>query len=262
MRLPFYQIDAFSKELFGGNPAGVCPLQAWFPDRILQKIAAENNLAETAFFVQRDDEFEIKWFTPLVEVDLCGHATLASAHVIFNHLDFQTDHIKFSSKSGILEVKKDGDKLSLDFPADFCDPVAPPEGLIEAIGMEPLYCYQGKTDFMLIYPEENDIKGLKPDFMKLEKVEARGIIVSAPGKEVDFVSRFFAPAVGVNEDPVTGSAHTSLIPYWSRNLVKTEMKARQLSERGGDLWVKMKGNRVEISGYAKTYLEGEIEIPD
>ncbi len=262
MKLPFYQVDAFSNELFGGNPAGVCPLQAWLPAKIMQKITAENNLAETAFFVPQDDGYEIKWFTPLVEVNLCGHATLASAHVLYKHLDINTDLIKFASKSGTLEVKKDGDRITLDFPADFCDPVAPPAGLIESLGAEPLVCYHGKTDFMLIYPDEKDIMNLKPDFTKLGKIEARGIIVSAPGEKVDFVSRFFAPAVGINEDPVTGSAHTSLTPYWSRTLVKTEMKAKQLSERGGELWVKMMGNRVEISGYAKTYLEGEIEIPD
>ena len=262
MILPFYQIDAFSKELFGGNPAGVCPLQAWLPAKVMQKIAAENNLAETAFFVPQDDGFEIKWFTPLVEVDLCGHATLASAHVLFNHLDYNSDTIKFYSKSGTLEVKKNQDKICLDFPADFCDPVDPPDGLIDAIGAEPLLIYKGKTDFMLIYPDEKDITELKPDFSKLGKVDARGIIVSAPGKEVDFVSRFFGPAVGIDEDPVTGSAHTCLIPYWSRALVKTEMTAKQLSERGGELWLKMMGNRVEISGYAKTYLQGEIEIPD
>ena len=227
----------------------------------MQKIAAENNLAETAFFVPQDDGYEIKWFTPKVEVDLCGHATLASAHIIFNHLDSKANQIKFSSKSGSLEVKKDGDRITLNFPADFCDPMVPPEGLIEALGAEPLVCYQGKTDFMLIYPDEKIILNMKPDFTKLGKVEARGIIVSAQGEKVDFVSRFFGPAVGINEDPVTGSAHTSLVPYYSRALVKTEMKAKQLSERGGELWVKMMGNRVEISGYAITYLQGEIEIP-
>ena len=262
MRIPFYQIDAFTDKLFGGNPAGVCPLQAWFPSSVMQSIAAENNLAETAFFVRKDDEIEIKWFTPLVEVDLCGHATLASAHVIFNHLGTDLDTLKFSSKSGILKVSRRQGLICLDFPADFCDPVDPPDGLIEAIGNEPIVCYKGKTDYMMIYPNEDDIKALNPDFGKLAKVDARGVIVTAPGEEVDFVSRFFAPQVGVNEDPVTGSAHTSLIPYWSRNLVKQEMTAKQLSKRGGELLVKMMGNRVEISGKAVTYLEGEIEVPD
>jgi len=195
---------------------------------------------------------------------LCGHATLASAHVLFEHLGFKDDLIKFSSKSGPLEVKKNAKLISLDFPADFCDPANPPSGLFEAIGKEPILCYQGKTDYMLIYTDKKDIVEIEPDFAKLEKVEARGVIVSAPGdtsEDIDFVSRFFAPRVGVNEDPVTGSAHTTLAPYWSRALVKTEMTANQLSERSGKLWIKMKGNRVEISGHALTYLEGEIEIP-
>lgn len=262
MKIPFYQVDAFTDNIFGGNPAGVCPLQAWLPNRIMQKIAAENNLAETAFFVQFDDRIEIKWFTPLVEVDLCGHATLASAHILFHHLSYQQAEIKFSSKSGILEAKKTDGGICLDFPADFCDPVAPPTGLYEAMGKEPLLCYQGKTDYMLIYPEEEDIRNINPDFTRLAVVDARGVIVSAKGKEVDFVSRFFAPQVGVNEDPVTGSAHTTLTPYWSRQLAQQEMNAKQLSKRGGDLRVKMKGNRVEIIGTALTYLEGEISIPD
>jgi len=262
MRIPFYQVDAFSRELFGGNPAGVCPLQAWLPSKVMQQIAAENNLAETAFFVVYDDRIEIKWFTPLVEVDLCGHATLASAHVLFHHLGTQRDILEFSSKSGTLKVSKNNARISLDFPADFCDPAEAPEGLIESLGKEPLYCYKGKTDYMLIYADEDDIVKLNPDFQKMKQVDARGVIVSSKGNEVDFVSRFFAPQVGVNEDPVTGSAHTTLIPYWSRNLVKQEMKALQLSNRGGELWLKMNGNRVEISGYAVTYLEGEIEVPD
>jgi PhzF family phenazine biosynthesis protein len=244
MKLPFYQIDAFTRELFCGNPAGVCPLQAWLPDRLMQKIAAENNLAETAFFVPQDDAFEIKWFTPRVEVDLCGHATLASAYVIFEYLDYKDDIIRFNSKSGPLVVKKKGKLLTLDFPADFCDPSNPPDGLFEAIGSQALLCYQGKTDFMLIYKDQQDIEDLKPDFAGLEDVDARGVIVTAPGREVDFVSRFFAPRVGVNEDPVTGSAHTTLTPYWSRALVKQEMTASQLSGRGGEIWVKMMGNRV------------------
>lgn len=261
MILPFYQVDAFTSELFHGNPAGVCPLQAWLPNKVMQQIAAENNLAETAFFIPQDNGFEIKWFTPKTEVDLCGHATLASAHVIFNYLEYQDTNIKFNSRSGPLEVTGSGSLLTLNFPADFCDPAKPPDGLFEAIGNEPILCYKGKTDFMLVYGKQKDVEDLSPDFGKLRAVEARGVIVTAPGNEADFVSRFFAPQVGINEDPVTGSAHTTLTPYWSRALVKTEMFARQLSERGGQLWVKMMGNRVEISGNAKTYLKGEIEIP-
>lgn len=262
MKLSFYQVDAFSDRLFGGNPAGVCPLKTWLPDRTMQKIAFENNLAETAFVVPRGENFEIRWFTPLVEVDLCGHATLASAHVLFNHLDYKNTVIEFSSKSGQLIVGRDHGRIFLDFPADFSDPASMPEGLSEALGLEPLISYKGKTDYMLIYRDEEEIRNIKPNFTRLSEIDARGIIVSAPGKDkdVDFVSRFFAPRVGVNEDPVTGSAHTTLIPYWSRQLVKTEMKARQLSARGGELWVSMKGNRVEISGHCVTYLSGEIEL--
>lgn len=260
MKIPFYQVDAFTKELFRGNPAGVCPLEEWLPTGIMQEIAAENNLAETAFFVPQDDGYEIRWFTPKVEVDLCGHATLASAHVLFNHLGFNDETLKFSSKSGDLKVTKSGMLLSLDFPADFCDPADPPTGLFEAVGREPVLCYKGKTDYMLIYDRQKDIVDLQPDFAKLTRVDARGVIVSAPGEEADFVSRFFAPQVGVNEDPVTGSAHSTLTPYWSRRLVKNSMTARQLSERGGEVFVRMQGNRVDISGHAITYLKGEIKI--
>ncbi len=259
MRIPFYQIDAFTSSLFSGNPAGVCPLQAWLPAYLMQKIAAENNLAETAFFIPKDENFEIRWFTPEVEVSLCGHATLSAAHVLYKHLDYPNKPIEFQSKSGILTVFREGDKITLDFPADFCDPIIPDPAMIEAIGKEPVVSYKGKTDFLLIYSSEEEIRQLKPDFSKLYKVDARGIIVSARGDTADFVSRFFAPKVGINEDPVTGSAHTTLTPYWSRELVKNEMKAMQLSKRGGELWLKMKGNRVEISGNSVTYLEGEIE---
>ncbi len=262
MRIPFYQVDSFTNQLFRGNPAGVCPLQAWLPEKVMQAIAAENNLAETAFFVQNDDNIEIRWFTPLVEVALCGHATLAAAHILFEHLGVETEKLSFSSKSGDLEVCRDGGKIALDFPADFCDPADPPEGLIQAIGKEPVICYKGKTDYLLIFSDQKEIEALNPDFSSLKKVDARGIIVSARGTDVDFVSRFFAPQVGIDEDPVTGSAHTTLIPYWSRQLAKQELIAKQLSSRGGDLWLSMKGNRVIIKGNAITYLEGEIEIPD
>lgn len=262
MRIPFYQVDAFSSRLFKGNPAGVCPLQAWLPKNVMQSIAFENNLAETAFFVLSGDQAEIRWFTPQVEVALCGHATLASAHILFNHLGKNPRSIEFSSTSGPLKVEEREGLIFLNFPTDFSDPAAPPAGLIESLGKEPLFCYKGKTDYLLIYGDQSDIESLKPNFPELKKIDARGIIVSAKGREVDFVSRFFAPQVGIDEDPVTGSAHTTLIPYWSRELVKQEMTAQQLSSRGGELLVRMKGNRVEIAGKAVTYLEGEIEIPE
>jgi PhzF family phenazine biosynthesis protein len=261
MKLPFYQVDAFTDEVFSGNPAGVCPLRVWLPDAIMQKIAAENNLAETAFFIPRDEGYEIRWFTPLVEVDLCGHATLASAHIIYQQPGKKDDIIRFHSRSGELMVKKTGEMITMDFPADFCDPANPPAGLFEALGVEPVLCYRGRTDFMLIYENEEIITSIRPDFARLGKIDARGVIVSAPGNEADFVSRFFAPQVCVNEDPVTGSAHTTLTPYWSRRLVKSNLTAIQLSERGGELKLRMAGNRVEISGHAVIYLDGQIEIP-
>ncbi len=262
MKIPIYQVDAFTSALFRGNPAAVCPLSRWLPNHLMQSIAAENNLAETAFFVPHKDRFEIKWFTPRIEVDLCGHATLATAWVLFNHLEYQADEIRFDSKSGELLVRKEGDKIFLNFPADFSEPAEPPAGLIEAIKAEPMRCYKGKTDYLLIYSDQHTIENLNPDFAALEQVEARGIIASSKGNLVDFVSRFFAPRVGIDEDPVTGSAHTTLAPYWYRELAKTKLQAQQLSERGGELQIKMLGNRVEIAGKAVTYLIGHINLPD
>ncbi len=261
MELKIFKVDAFTSRLFGGNPAGVLPLESWLPDETMQLIAMENNLAETAFFVPSSDGFHIRWFTPKVEVELCGHATLASAHVIFNHLGFQGEEIRFGSLSGPLRVFREKSRIMLDFPADPVDPAEPPEDLYKALGREPLLCYRGKTDYLLVYESRWEIESMKPDFGLLGKVDARGVIVTAPGQEVDFVSRFFGPQVGIDEDPVTGSAHTTLIPYWSRQLAKNEMSARQLSARGGFLLCRHKGNRVEIGGEAVTYLEGFIKVP-
>ena len=260
MALPIYQVDAFTDHLFGGNPAAVVPLENWLPDQIMQNIAAENNLAETAFFVKEPAGYHIHWFTPLAEVRLCGHATLATAHVLFNHLNFQGDQIAFQSKSGILRVKRDGDILTLDFPADTMKEVTVPEDLAAAIGLSPVLTYKGRTDYMLVYSTQQEIEQIKPNMHKLLKTEARGVIVTAPGEEVDFVSRFFAPQVGVPEDPVTGSAYTSLTPYWADRLNKPELKAIQLSQRKGHLSLKHIGDRVEISGKALTYLKGEIYL--
>jgi PhzF family phenazine biosynthesis protein len=257
MRL--FQVDAFTSRRFAGNPAGVVPLQDWPDDETMQSIAMENNLAETAFFVPVGEGYHVRWFTPKVEVDLCGHATLASAHVLFTHLGYTGDEIRFSSRSGPLRVFREKKRYVLDFPADDTEPAEVPAGLTESLGgKEPMFCYRGKTDFMLVYGKQSDIESLKPDFTRLGKVNARGIIVTAPGDWVDFVSRFFAPQVGVNEDPVTGSAHTTLVPYWSRQLAKNELTARQLSERGGDLFCRHKGNRVDIGGEAVTFFEGNI----
>lgn len=254
-----YQIDAFSASVFGGNPAAVCILEKWLPEEIMQKIAAENNLAETAFVVKRTSDFEIRWFTPTLEVALCGHATLASAHVLFEHLEYPENVIKFHSMhSGKLSVSKNGDVLTLDFPQDIVEKVSPPENIIKAFQKSPLEVYKGKTDFLLLYENQKDIEACDPNNYILKNSEARGIIVTAKGDEVDFVSRFFAPGSGVDEDPVTGSAHTTLTPFWSQRLGKNKLKAQQLSQRKGNLLCEIVGERVKISGKASTYLIGEI----
>lgn len=260
MKLSLYQVDAFTSTLFGGNPAAVCPLQEWLPDDLMQRIAMENNLSETAFFIRKDNRFSIRWFTPVSEVALCGHATLASAHVIFHHLGYGPGLILFDSKSGELRVTRKNDLLVLDFPADDAKPIAAPAGLFEAMGSEPVECHKGRTDVMLVYKSEEEIIALSPDFKKLAGAGVRGVIVTAPGKASDFVSRFFAPAVGVDEDPVTGSAHTTLIPYWAKRLGKNELSAIQCSRRRGTLTCTYNGNRLEIGGQAITYLTGETEI--
>jgi len=260
MILPIYQVDAFTDHLFGGNPAAVVPLENWLPAQIMQHIAAENNLAETAFFMKELSGYRIRWFTPLAEVNLCGHATLATAHVLFHHLDFGGTVIEFQSKSGILRVNREKELLTLDFPADIMQEVLIPDDLVEAIGRKPLTAFKGKTDYLLVYSSQQEIAQMQPNMHKLIKTEARGVMITAPGTEVDFVSRFFAPRVGVPEDPVTGSAHTSLTPYWSKRLNKPVLTAIQLSKRKGHLKLTCKGDRVEISGQAVTYLKGEIYI--
>lgn len=260
MRLPIFQADAFAASLFKGNPAAVVPLTEWLPDELMQQIATENNLSETAFFIPEGDHFHIRWFTPKAEVKLCGHATLATAHILFTELNFQGEQIDFDSKSGILTVEKAGNKLQLDFPADFARPVEPVPAFTEAFGFQPLSTLKGRTDYLLLFDSEETIQNMKPNFPLLYQTDARGIMVTARGNDVDFVSRFFAPGVGINEDPVTGSAHTTLIPYWANRLGKTEMTAWQLSARGGQLWCTLSGNRVLIAGKAVTYLRGEIEV--
>jgi PhzF family phenazine biosynthesis protein len=258
--MKLYQVDAFTSRLFSGNPAGVVPVDEWPEEDLMQRIAMENNLAETAFFIPHGDVYPIRWFTPRVEVDLCGHATLASAHVVYQHLGHSGEMVRFDSRSGILNVFRDGSRYVLDFPADEIEPADPPPGLIESIGREPMFCYLGKTDFLLIFGRQSDIEKISPDFKLMEQVDARGVIISAPGNHVDFVSRFFGPRVGVNEDPVTGSAHTTLTPYWSRQLAKGELTASQLSARGGTLFCRNRGNRIEIAGQAVTFMVGEILI--
>lgn len=260
MKLKIFQADAFASGLFKGNPAAVVPLEEWLSDELMQQIAMENNLSETAFFIPESDHFHIRWFTPKAEVRLCGHATLATAHVLFNELNFLGNLLEFESLSGILTVRKIEDKLQLDFPADFAQEVEPIETFTEAFGAKPLQTFKGRTDYMLLFDSEETIKNLQPNIQLLLSTKARGIMVTAKGNEVDFVSRFFAPAVGVNEDPVTGSAHTTLIPFWANRLGKTELTALQLSARGGQLWCTLSGDRVFIAGKAVTYLRGEIEM--
>lgn len=265
MSVRLYQLDAFTNQLFAGNPAAVCPLKEWLPDEQMAQIAAENNLAETAFYVKDGSDFHIRWFTPTVEVDLCGHATLAAAHVVF-YLEEKPDanRITFNSRSGPLNVCREqspekGDWLILDFPVDTLQnaPLQPP-ALIASLKRKPTEVLKGKTDYMLVYETQADIEGLDPDFRELATVPARGVIVTAPGETDDFVSRFFGPQSGIDEDPVTGSAHTTLTPYWAKRLGKTDLTARQLSQRGGYLKCKLNKERVEISGQVKLYLTGEI----
>ncbi len=262
MKLNIYQIDAFTNRVFSGNPAAVCILENWLDDITMQQIAAENNLAETAFLVKKGDGYEIRWFTPSIEVALCGHATLASAFVLFHYYDITAKKIPFYSlQSGVLFVQKEeNDLLTLDFPADPIAEVQPLDSLNEAIGKAPVQTFKGKTDYLLIYESQQDIEEINPNFHLLGKANVRGVIVSAKGTTVDFVSRFFAPGSGIDEDPVTGSAHTTLTPYWSQQLGKTKLSARQLSQRGGDLFCEDLGERIKISGKAVPYLIGEIEI--
>ena len=261
MKLKIYQIDAFTNQVFSGNPAAVCPLDNWIEDDILQKIANENNLAETAFYVKKDGYYEIRWFTPTVEVDLCGHATLAAAFVLFNFENHLNNEINFiSHRSGKLDVMRNESLLSLNFPTDNFESINISNEILDSFNLAPIEAYKGKTDYLLIYQNEEQIRNLIPFLDKIETLKVRGVIVSAKGKTVDFVSRFFAPQSGINEDSVTGSAHTTLTPYWSKKLEKQELSAIQLSKREGHLKCKFLEDRVEISGEAKLYLTGEIYL--
>lgn len=259
MKLDIFQVDAFTSKPFGGNPAAVVPLAAWLADELMQAIALENNLSETAFFVREGDGYGLRWFTPTFEIDLCGHATLATAFVIFNALGSNESVLRFQTKSGELIVERAGERLVMDFPSR--PPVAcdVPEGLIEAIGKEPLEVLRSR-DYFLVYESEQDILDIQPNFSKLAEIPTHAVIVTAKCDKSDFVSRFFALEAGINEDPVTGSAHCNLIPYWAEKLGKTEMFARQVSARGGELYCELKGDRVKIGGNAVLYLKGEIYV--
>ena len=259
MTLNLYQIDAFAKNIFEGNPACVCPLDNWIDDDIMQKIANENNLSETAFFVKENDNYHIRWFTPSKEVDMCGHATLASAYVLFDILDYQKDKIIFNSKSGILKVTKDNKKFKMNFPIQEIKKCNIPDNLLNAFEIKPIECYKS-MDYILIFEKEEDILKAKPKFELLKDIDNRGVVITSKSKNYDFISRFFAPKYGIDEDPVTGSAFTQLVPYWNKVLNKTTFKTKQVSQRGGEVFCELKNDRVEISGYAKKYFEGTIKI--
>jgi len=260
MNLTIYQVDAFTKEVFGGNPAAVCPLEEWLADDVMQNIALENNLSETAFFVKKNNVYEIRWFTPTIEIDLCGHATLASAFVIFNHLGELNSIIDLHShRSGNLSVENQNDILVLDFPSHPPVECELPSGAAEAIGATPVKSWAAQGNMlMLLFESEDEIKNLQPDMSALNKLEFDEVIVTAKGTDSDFVSRLFAPRIGIPEDPVTGATHCSLIPYWAEKLGKEKLYARQLSARGGELFCELAGNRVKIGGNATLYLKGEI----
>ena len=263
MRLPLFQIDAFAERVFQGNPAAVCPLDAWLPEALMQAIAAENNLSETAFCVPEGNGYGLRWFTPLKEIDLCGHATLATAHVLFEHLGFAGAEIVFSTRSGALRVTRAGDRLAMDFPAKAVEPCAAPAALIEGLGRMPLEVYGGR-DYLAVFADAAEVRALTPDPRRLAELDRHGVIVTAPGGaedgDVDFVSRFFVPKFGVDEDPVTGSAHCSLTPFWAARLGKATLEARQVSRRGGRLQCTLAGERVILRGRAVTYMAATIEV--
>jgi len=259
MKLPIYQVDAFASKTFEGNPAAICPLKSWLDDDVLLSIAAENNLSETAFYVMTPKGFHIRWFTPTTEVDLCGHATLATAYVIFNEFDYQGDSISFDSRSGILTVKKNDDLLEMDFPtqpATNCD--LPPE-LEHAFSIKPIECLEAE-DYILVFNTEDEILNAQPKLELLKDIKRRGVIITARSEKYDFISRFFAPKYGIDEDPVTGSAYTQLAPYWKNKLGKNQLHAKQVSKRGGEVFCEDLGERISIAGTAVKFLQGEITL--
>jgi len=260
MRIPLYQVDAFTDRVFGGNPAAVCPLESWLPDATMQAIAAENNLSETAFIVPEADGFGLRWFTPTMEIDLAGHPTLATAHVIFTALEPARSDVRFRTKIGdTVIVRRDGDILWMDFPAR---PPRKRDGLGDvagALGAAPVEILAARDGFA-VFERQADVRALKPDMARVAALDCMGVIATAPGDGCDFVSRFFAPGAGVPEDPVTGSAHCTLIPYWAKRLGKTAMEARQISTRGGTLYCEDRGDRVGIGGHAVTYMTGTVTL--
>ena len=260
MRLTQYQVDAFAERVFQGNPAAVVPLENWLPDVVLQSIAEENNLSETAFFVPAGREFHLRWFTPVAEVDLCGHATLATAHVLFDHMHHAADRITFHTRSGALHVTRRDNLLQMDFPASDPQPHGNIDALSAALGRRPLELLAAE-DYIAVFDSAAAVRAIVPNQVLLCELDLRGVIITAPGTDADFVSRVFGPKLGIAEDPVTGSAHCELAPYWARKLGKTILRARQVSKRGGSLVCESAGDRVLISGQAVTFMRGEIEIP-
>ncbi|MBI3817954.1 MAG: PhzF family phenazine biosynthesis protein [Planctomycetes bacterium] len=260
MQVPIYQIDAFAGAVFGGNPAAVCPLDSWLPDGVLQSIAGENNLSETAFFIKSGNDYEIRWFTPASEIELCGHATIASGFVIFKFIEPAATRVKFKTrKAGDLAVARDGEWYILDFPSRPPRPARSPEGLAEALGRPPISVWEYKK-LLAVFEDASIVESMRPDFNKIAGLEFDGVIVTAPGRDCDFVSRYFAPHLGINEDPATGSSHCLLTPFWADKLGKNALRARQVSRRGGELRCELSADRVKIAGRAAMYLEGFISI--
>lgn len=259
MKLRLWQVDAFTSRPLAGNPAAVVPLESWLPDDLMLRIAAENNLSETAFFVHEPDGWRIRWFTPAIEVELCGHATLASSHVLLRHLQPGLDGVTWASRSGPLAVTRRGERLAMDLPAYPCRRIDTPPLLVEALGAEPLETWLG-VKMLAVFASESDVRALRPDFGKVARIGAFGVIATAPGDTSDCASRYFVPQAGVNEDPVTGAAHCQLVPWWAQRLGKRELFARQVSARGGELWCEARDGRVTLAGDAVDYLEGVITV--
>lgn len=257
--IPYFVVHAFTDTVFAGNPAGVCPLESWLDERLMQRIAAENRLSETAFFVAGEGGYDLRWFTPAAEVDLCGHATLASAYVLFEELGLEGEGIRFSSRSGPLTVWRVGHALVMDFPSRPASPIAPPEALLTGLGRTPSETLQSR-DLLAVFASEHEVRSIDPDLDALATLDCTGVIVTAPGEDVDFVSRFFAPRVGVPEDPVTGSAHCTLTPYWAGRLGRSQLAARQVSARGGELACRLVDDRVHVAGHAVLYTKGLLNV--
>lgn len=262
MRLPLFQLDAFATRLFGGNPAAVLVLPQFPPDALLQAVAAENNLAETAFLVRDGDNYRLRWFTPLQEVPLCGHATLASAAVVLERLQPGRDEVVFETASGPLTVKRSASGYVMDFPARSLQPAAPPPALVQALGCQPREVHVNAHSYLAVLDRAQDVRELRPDMRALAALDRGGVIVTAAGEDgYDCISRYFAPAKGIDEDPVTGSAHCALAPFWGARLCKTELRAWQASPRGGEIRCRLRGDRVELEGGCVFYLEGMVELP-